>query len=283
MRQPRTRTTITTITITVIITMIMAITMTTLTGMRMAMNTVTSTTTGMTTGMTTATTTTMTTGTTTGMGVTITTALPIAMAEDGLKHPEGYEFWRDPRWWRAWAVEGIGPMFFVFLAIAVASGAAVWWLYGAEVFTAALVSDAWMLAETLPRVIVAVGTAGLLWAILPREKIAGLIDRASGFRGLLVACAAGALTPGGPSSAFVLLALIGSMGADRGVMVTYITAWATLGLQRILTWDMPLMGADFTALRFAATLPLPVLAGMLARALPIEVVLKREVRLRDRL
>ena len=94
---------------------------------------------------------------------------------------------------------------------------------------------------------------------------------------------AGFLTPGGPTSAFVLLALIGSMGADRGVMVTYITAWATLGVQRILAWDIPMMGPEFSALRFAATLPLPILAGMLARALPFEVVLKREARLRDRM
>lgn len=198
-------------------------------------------------------------------------------------HPEGFEFWREPRWWRAWVVEGFGPMFYVFLGLALVTGAAVWWLYGTEAFLDALGEDVEMLLQTLPRVVVAIGTAGLLWAILPRERIAGLIERASGLRGLLLAMVAGSITPGGPTSAFVLLALIGSMGADRGVMVTYITAWATLGVQRILAWDIPMMGPDFSALRFAATLPLPILAGMLARALPIEVVLKQEVRLRDKM
>lgn len=218
--------------------------------------------------------------TATGTTITGTTVTPMA---DPRKHPDGFEFWREPRWWRAWAVEGFGPMFYVFLAIALATGAAVWWLHGPEAFREALGEDLEMMLRTVPRVMVAVGTAGLLWAILPRERIAALIERAAGFRGLLLAAAAGVVTPGGPTSAFVLLALIGSMGADRGVMVTYITAWATLGVQRILTWDIPMMGPDFSALRFAATLPLPVLAGMLARALPIEVILKQEVRLRDRM
>ena len=205
------------------------------------------------------------------------------MSEDRPEHPDDFEFWRERRWWRAWAVEGFGPMFWVFLALALLTGAAVWWLHGPDAFADALWEDLGVLLHTLPRVAFAVGTAGLLWAILPRDRIAALIERATGIRGLLLATVAGMVTPGGPTSAFVILALIGSMGADRGVMVTYISAWATLGLQRILAWDIPLMGPDFSALRFMATLPLPVLAGMLARALPIDVVLKQEVRLRDRM
>ena len=214
---------------------------------------------------------------------TATMSTPTLMAEERPDHPEGFEFWRHSRWWRAWALEGFGPMFFIFLALAVVSGAAVWWIHGEGAFLDALAEDGRVLLQTLPRVMTAVGAAGLLWAILPRERIATLIERAAGFNGLLLAGIAGPITPGGPTSAFVLLALIGSMGADRGVMVTYITAWATLGFQRILSWDIPLMGPEFSILRFAATLPLPILAGMLARALPIEVVLKREVRLRDRM
>jgi uncharacterized membrane protein YraQ (UPF0718 family) len=208
------------------------------------------------------------------------------MAEDGgdgPRRPEGFEFWRHRRWWRAWAVEGFGPMFWAFLVLAGLSGAAVWLIHGPDAFAAALWADLVVLADTLPRVVAAIAAAGLLWAILPRERIAKLIEKTTGFRGLLLATVAGMITPGGPTSAFVLLALIGSMGADRGVMVTYVTAWATLGLQRILVWDIPLMGPDFSALRFAATLPLPILAGMLARALPIEVVLKGESRIRDRM
>jgi hypothetical protein len=119
--------------------------------------------------------------------------------------------------------------------------------------------------------------------VIPRDKVAATVGRGSGIMGLVVATFAGTITVGGPTAAFPLLAILGAIGADRGVLVTFITAWATLGLQRILTWDEPMMGAEFSALRFAATFALPVLAGLVARALPIEVVLKGETRLRDRM
>jgi hypothetical protein len=68
-----------------------------------------------------------------------------------------------------------------------------------------------------------------------------------------------------------LLAVLGGAGADRGAMVTYITSWSMLGLQRILVWDVPFMGAEFSATRFVVCLSLPVIAGLLARRLPLEV------------
>lgn len=174
-------------------------------------------------------------------------------------------------------------MFFVFLTLAILAGVAVWLLEGREVFWQALEEDLQMLMDTVPRVMVAVGAAGIMWVLLPRDKISALVGRNSGIIGLCLATVAGTVTPGGPTSAFALLAMIGAMGADRGTMVTYITAWATLGLQRILTWDVPMMGFDLSALRFAATLPLPVVAGLIARMLPIDLVLKAESRLRDKM
>lgn len=193
------------------------------------------------------------------------------------------EFWRNPRWWRIWAFESFSPMFHVFLVLAVVSGALVWWLKGEEVFFEALAADVQMVLYTVPRVMAAIGVAATLWVLIPREKISALIGRNSGFLGLMLATVGGAITPGGPTSAFSLLAMLGALGADRGMMITYISAWATLGLQRILVWDVPMMGMDFSLLRFVATLPLPILAGLLARSLPITLTLKEERRLRDRL
>jgi len=192
-------------------------------------------------------------------------------------------FWRNPRWWRAWAVAGFGPMFLIFCVLAIVSGTLVWYLKGPDIFWQALQEDLAMVWQTVPRVVVAVGAASILWVLMPREKLSALVGRNAGVRGLIFASMAGAVTPGGPTSAFALLAMLGAVGADRGTLVAYISAWATLGLQRILIWDMPMMGFDFSALRFAATLPLPVCAGLLARALPITLNLKEERRLRDKL
>jgi hypothetical protein len=54
-------------------------------------------------------------------------------------------------------------------------------------------------------------------------------------------------------------------------MVAYLTAWSMMGLQRILVWDVPFMGAEFSLTRFLISAPLPILAGLIARALPLEV------------
>ena len=85
---------------------------------------------------------------------------------------------------------------------------------------------------------------------------------------------AGALTPGGPSSAYPLLAVLGASGADRGAMVAYITSWAILGMQRVLIWDVPFLGAEFAILRTLVSLPLPILAGLIARNIPLTLTLR---------
>jgi uncharacterized membrane protein YraQ (UPF0718 family) len=123
----------------------------------------------------------------------------------------------------------------------------------------------------VPRIAVALGLAGLIWVLLPRDRITSLVGKESGIRGLLIAVAAGMVTPGGPSAAFPLLAVLAASGADRGAMVAYITSWSILGMQRILVWDVPFMGAEFSAIRFAVSVPLIIFAGLIARRLPLEL------------
>ena len=108
-----------------------------------------------------------------------------------------------------------------------------------------------------------------------------LIGRESGLRGLLIATAAGVVTPGGPASAYPFLAVLAGSGAERGTLVAYIVSWSMLGMQRILVWDVPFMGADFSLLRFAVSLPLPVVAGLVARRLPLDLVLGNETESRQ--
>jgi hypothetical protein len=47
-----------------------------------------------------------------------------------------------------------------------------------------------------------------------------------------------------------------------------------MGLQRILIWDVPFMGAEFAMLRFIVCIPLPVIAGLIARRLPLTLRIK---------
>lgn len=181
---------------------------------------------------------------------------------------------RDRAWRRGLLRNSFGGDFWGFLAFAVLAGAAVWIAKGEEAFLAAAREDGEMLLGTLPRILAALAIAGLLWAMLPRDRLGRLIGGESSWRGLLVATAAGTVTPGGPASAFPLLALLGAAGADRGALVAYIVAWSTMGLQRILVWDVPFMGAEFSAARLLISLPLPILAGLIARRLPLRLALR---------
>ena len=120
----------------------------------------------------------------------------------------------------------------------------------------------------LPKLAAALLLAGFIEVLLPREKVARWIGEHSGLRGLAVASAAGMITPGGPMTSFPLVNALHGAGTGRGALVAYLTSWSTLGFQRIVTWELPLMGVEFTALRFVASLPLPLVAGLISRLLP---------------
>jgi uncharacterized membrane protein YraQ (UPF0718 family) len=92
---------------------------------------------------------------------------------------------------------------------------------------------------------------------------------ASGMTGLALATLAGIATPGGPMAAFPLVLVLAQAGADRGAVIAFILSWALNGFARILIWEVPVLGPDFTLLRFLCGLPLPLLAGWIARRLPI--------------
>lgn len=184
------------------------------------------------------------------------------------------DFLNDPDWRREVLRDGFGKGFWGFFAVAVGTGVLCYAIKGAGPFLEALERDGWLLLGLLPRVCVALAIAALIWFLMPRERISRLVGTESGLRGLVIATMAGTVTPGGPSSAYALLAVLAASGADRGALVTYITAWAMLGLQRVLVWDVPFMGPEFAALRLLVCLPLPVLAGLIARRLPLSLTFR---------
>ncbi|MDU8941770.1 hypothetical protein [Ovoidimarina sediminis] len=182
---------------------------------------------------------------------------------------QNFDYIYDPAWRAGLVQNAFGKSFWAFLAGAVILGLICWGVLGAETVLVALKEDIRLLIGLMPRVLVALSIAALIWVLLPRDRMAGLVGKDSGIRGLVIATLAGTVTPGGPSSAYSLLAVLAVSGADRGALIAYITAWATLGMQRILIWDVPFMGEEFAFLRFMVSLPLPVLAGLLARKLPL--------------
>jgi len=172
---------------------------------------------------------------------------------------------RDINRWKILLRTSFGTSFWFFAAFALVMGILCYFVLGPEAFNEAVSNDLRQLIDILPRIVAALTLAGFIWILIPRDRFSNLVGRYRGFTGLVLAEIAGIITPGGPASAFPFLAIMGRAGADRGMLVTYITSWALLGVQRILVWDLPLMGAELTTTRFLVSLPLPILAGLIAQ------------------
>ncbi|MBT5049687.1 MAG: hypothetical protein HOM58_14400 [Rhodospirillaceae bacterium] len=159
----------------------------------------------------------------------------------------------------------------VFALLASASGFAVYWFNGEEAFRHTL-DEAWdLLLFIIPRVGAAVLIAAFLQILVPREVVSRLIGEKAGIGSVLIATVAGIFTPGGPLTSFPIVIALYSAGANKGALVAYLSAWAMVGLQRTLVWELPLMGPEFTMIRVGSSLILPVIAGTIALYLPIRL------------
>ncbi len=69
-------------------------------------------------------------------------------------------------------------------------------------------------------------------------------------------------------TSFPIVRALREAGTGRGPLVAYVTSWSTLGFQRVLNWELPLLGPEFTALRAIVSAPLPVIAGLMSRLWP---------------
>lgn len=158
-----------------------------------------------------------------------------------------------------------GPSEAVFGALALGAGIWCWRTGGLEAVGAGAWQALSMLLVVLPQLLAGLLLGGLVSLLVGREKIARMLGAGSGNRGLALAAVAGAITPGGPFTSFPLIHALWIAGADAGALMSFLTSWALLGLNRVIVWELPLMGAEFTALRLVVCLPLPILVGLLAR------------------
>ena len=156
-----------------------------------------------------------------------------------------------------------GSLLFL-IAFATASAAGCYLLNGPEIFVQALHDELALVLNVLPVIIGAVLLAACLQVLVPLDVVRRRLGHGSGWRGMLLATTIGLFVPGGPMASFPLMLAVMGAGADVAASVAFLTSWSVLGLQRVIVWEIPLMGGNFAFVRFLASLPLPIITGMLA-------------------
>ena len=146
-----------------------------------------------------------------------------------------------------------------------AAMATIYWRDGFDRFMVILAGDVGLFAEMLPKVLAGCLIAAFVTMILPREIVARWVGHESGFIGLLVAAFFGFILPGGPITIYPVAGAFLAMGADAGAIVAFITCWTLVGYTRALVWELPFFGPHFVLWRMAEAVPLPIIAGILAR------------------
>jgi uncharacterized membrane protein YraQ (UPF0718 family) len=120
-----------------------------------------------------------------------------------------------------------------------------------------------LVLQSIPILILAFIIAGLVQVVIPKELISGWIGAESGWRGIMIGAAAGALTPGGPYATFPITAGFYKAGAGLGPVVAFLSAWALWQLARIPI-SVALLGPKVTLVFIASTFIFPPIAGYIA-------------------
>ncbi len=154
-----------------------------------------------------------------------------------------------------------------FVVLALISASALVWVKGFDALLTAGEKASSLLLTVAPMILVGLFLGGLVKEITDPQRIAPILGTQSGVRGLVIATLLGAATPGGPFAAFPIVYALSLAGADIGAVIAYLTAWSVLGLHRLVIWELPLLGSDFVIARMLASLPLPIVAGLVARIL----------------
>lgn len=121
-----------------------------------------------------------------------------------------------------------------------------------------------MVVANLPRLVVALISAGLFAELLPEETVRAYLGDTSGFTGVLLGMALGVVTPGGAFVSFALAAGATQAGATTPAMVSYLTAWSLFALTKVIAEETAFLGPRFLIRRVAVTLPIPLVTGGIA-------------------
>jgi len=129
--------------------------------------------------------------------------------------------------------------------------------------TAGFSEAARMFLNVLPLLVCAFIIVGFIDLLIPRELLQAWLGEESGWKGLIIGSAIGALIQGGPFAFFPFYDAVFRDSVATGTAVAMITAWGMINVGH-LPYEFAFLGHRFVILKYCMYLAVPALAGLLA-------------------
>lgn len=153
------------------------------------------------------------------------------------------------------ALIAMGAMLFAMLF-------AVYWLHGSLGLGTAIKTAGVTGGKFLPILFLAFLMMGCVELLLPADLTERWLSDAAGWRGIIIAWIAGALTPAGSVVGLPLIAALSKAGAGLSVLITYMVSLALLSAIRF-PMEVGIVGWRLAILRFTVCLFVPPLTGII--------------------
>jgi|TARA_B100001971_G_C18181600_1_gene533071 uncharacterized membrane protein YraQ (UPF0718 family) len=111
------------------------------------------------------------------------------------------------------------------------------------------------------RILLGLTFGGLIQVLIPGPLVAELLGPASGFRGILIGSYAGIVMSGGPYVILPVIASVYAAGAGVGPVISLLTG-GMLGLQGLITYQIPFLGTKLALTRYVVVLFVPPIVGI---------------------
>jgi len=161
----------------------------------------------------------------------------------------------------------IDGTFLLLVAILAVLVAVAWVREGSQFALDGLGGGAQLLLRFAAVLVVSFLIAGLAEKLIPHEWVRGALGVDAGMRGLLLATAAGMVTPAGPFVSMPIAVALHRSGAAMPNVVAFLVSWSVLSIHRIIAWEVPILGPRIALVRWGVCILFPILAGLLTRVL----------------
>ena len=126
----------------------------------------------------------------------------------------------------------------------------------------------WKMAwGAMPMLLLGFVLAGQASVWIPKGIVETYMGKSSGFSGVLIGWGLGMAVPLVTSTLFPVIALMLAMQVSTAALVTFLTAWGLIQIQRLVVWEISFLGWELALIRFAVCFFIPPLAGWLCELL----------------